>query len=778
MLHEVDNKRRTLAHNAALSGNVAVLSYLIERGIDPWCRTSEEETLLHRACINGQLEMTKYLVQTYPKMLHEVDNSKRTPAHNAALDGNGAVLSYLFKRGIEPWCKTSEEVTFLHRACIDGQLKVTKFLIQTYPTVVHKVDNSKRTPAHNAALDGNVAVLSHLIERGIDPWCRTSAEETLLHRACINGQLEMTKYLVQTYPTMLHEVDNSKATPAHDATLGGNVALLSYIIERGIDPWCRTSEEETSLHRACINGQLEMTKYLVQTYPTMLHEVDNKRRTLAHNAALSGNVAVLSYIIESGIDPWCRTSEEETLLHRVCSNDQLEVTKYLVQSYPKMLHEVDNSKRTPAHNAALDGNVAILSYLIERGIDTWCRTSAEETLLHRACVNGQLEMTKYLVPTCPAMLYEVDNSKRTPAHNAALDGIVAVLSYLIERGIDPWCRTSEEETFLHRACIIGQLEMTKYLVQTYPTMLHEDDNKRRTLAHNAALSGNVAVLSYIIESGIDPWCRTSEEETLLHRACSNDQLEMRKYLVQTYPKMLHEVDNSKRTPAHNAALDGNVAILSYLIERGIDPWCRTSAEETLLHRACINGQLEMKYLVQTYPTMLYEVDNNKRTPAHNAALDGNVAVLSYLIERGIDPWCRTSEEETFLHRACINGQLEMTKYLVQTYPTMLHEVDNKRRTLAHNAALSGNVAVLSYIIESGIDHWCRTSEEETLLHRACSNEQLEMTKYLVKTYPKMLHEVDNSKRTPAHNAALDGNVAVLSYIIERGIDPWCRTSAE
>ncbi|KAK3583453.1 hypothetical protein CHS0354_025585 [Potamilus streckersoni] len=491
---------------------------------------------------------------------------------------------------------------------------MTNYLVQTYPTMLHEVDNKRRTLAHNAALSGNVAVLSFKIERGIDPWCRTSEEETLLHRGCIN--------------------------------------------ERGIDPWCRTSEEETSLHRACINGQLEMTKYLVQTYPTMLHEVDNKRRTLAHNAALSGNVAVLSYIIESGIDPWCRTSEEETLLHRACSNDQLEVTKYLVQSYPKILHEVDNSKRTPAHNAALDGNVAILSYLIERGIDTWCRTSAEETLLHRACVNGQLEMTKYLVPTCPAMLYEVDNSKRTPAHNAALDGIVAVLSYLIERGIDPWCRTSEEETFLHRACINGQLEMTKYLVQTYPTMLHEVDNKRRTLAHNAALSGNVAVLSYIIERGIDPWCRTSEEETLLHRASINGQLEMTKNLVQTYPKMFHEVDNSKRTPAHNAALDGNVTVLSYLIEHGIDPWCRTSTEETLLHRACVSGQLEMtKYLVQTYPTMLHEVDNSKRTPAHNAALDGNVAVLSYLIERGIDPWCRTSEEETLLHRACINGQL-------------------------------------------------------------------------------------------------------------------------
>ncbi|KAK3583455.1 hypothetical protein CHS0354_025587 [Potamilus streckersoni] len=235
----------------------------------------------------------------------------------------------------------------------------------------------------------------------------------------------MTKYLVQTYPTMLHEVDDSKATPAHDAALDGNVAVLSYIIQRDIDPWCRSSKEETLLHRACIDGQLEMTKYLVQTHPTMLHEVDNSKRTPAHYAALDGNFAVLSYLTERGIDPWFGTSSEETLLHRACNYGQLD--------------EVDNSKATPAHDAALGGNVAVLSYLIERGIDPWCRTSAEETLLHRACVNGQLEMTKYLVPTYLTMLYEVDNSKKTPAHNVALDGNVAVLSYLIERGIDPWC---------------------------------------------------------------------------------------------------------------------------------------------------------------------------------------------------------------------------------------------------------------------------------------------------------------------------------------------------
>ncbi|KAL3854825.1 hypothetical protein ACJMK2_014068 [Sinanodonta woodiana] len=269
---------------------------------------------------------------------------------------------------------------------------------------------------------------------------------------------------------------------------------------------------------------------------------------------------------------------------------------------------------------------------------------------------------------------------------------------------------------------------------------------------------------------ITPWCKTVKGETLLHRACINGQLKRTRYLIETYPEMLHMVDNFKRTPAHHAAVRGNVSVLQYLIEQGTNPWCRTSEEETFLHTACIEGELDMtKYLVGMYPKMLYDMDRNKYTPAHHAAVSGSVDVLRYLIDHCADPWCLTAEGETLLHIACLYGQLEIAEYLVQLDPQMLHEVDNSNSTPAHHAAANGNVAVLRYILNSGANPWCRTSEEETLLHRSCIKGELEMIKYLVETYPKMLHERDKSKNTPAHYAAESGNVAVLTYLIDSGI---------
>ncbi|KAK3583459.1 hypothetical protein CHS0354_025591 [Potamilus streckersoni] len=270
-------------------------------------------------------------------------------------------------------------------------------------------------------------------------------------------------------------------------------------------------------------------------------------------------------------------------------------------------------------NSIQHGSIDAIKFLLQSGADINYRSKKGENLIHIACLHGRHDIVRLLHSKRANLVNEFDNNNRSVGHCCATGGSVEILEFLLLLGIDPSYTDATGWNLLHYACWEGKEAMAKHIVDKYPNLLCEE----------------------IYEGG---------------------GLEMAKYLLKTYPTMLHEVDNSKRILAHNAAHSGNIALLRYLIQRGIDPWCRTSEEETLLHRACINGQLEMtKYLVQTYPTMLYEVDKSKRTPAHNAALDGNVGVLSYLIERGIDTWCRTSAEETLLHRACINGQLEMTK---------------------------------------------------------------------------------------------------------------------
>ena len=95
------------------------------------------------------------------------------------------------------------------------------------------------------------------------------------------------------------------------------------------------------------------------------------------------------------------------------------------------------------------------------------------TALHRAAINGNMQVLKYFItetncnPACPVPL------GLTPLHLACQGGHIDVVKYLvIEQQIDPLCEDDYGNTALHRACTGGSqavavvevlaAELTKY----------------------------------------------------------------------------------------------------------------------------------------------------------------------------------------------------------------------------------------------------------------------------------------------------------------------------
>ena len=58
------------------------------------------------------------------------------------------------------------------------------------------------------------------------------------------------------------------------------------------------------MHNAAEGGQLEMIKFLSQTFPTRVHERDSNDHTMLHLAAKNGHCEVARYLIhEVKMDP-------------------------------------------------------------------------------------------------------------------------------------------------------------------------------------------------------------------------------------------------------------------------------------------------------------------------------------------------------------------------------------------------------------------------------------------------------------------------------------------
>src|SRR5438874_2061094 len=87
--------------------------------------------------------------------------------------------------------------TALHRAALNGQVKVVKLLVGEYGADVNAKDSEGWTPLYRAASSGHVEVMELLVsEFGADANVRTNSGSTPLHRAALSGHVKVVKLLV------------------------------------------------------------------------------------------------------------------------------------------------------------------------------------------------------------------------------------------------------------------------------------------------------------------------------------------------------------------------------------------------------------------------------------------------------------------------------------------------------------------------------------------------------------------------------------------------------
>ncbi|XP_056002500.1 uncharacterized protein LOC130049233 [Ostrea edulis] len=117
-----------------------------------------------------------------------------------------------------------------------------------------------------------------------------------LHEACNNAKLEIFKHCIQTYPDLLHNVDNDGWNAALYAARGGNVKILQLLTNNEVDVKHKNNDGWNILHVACVNSNVEMSRSIIQTYPDLLQNVDNDGWNAALHAARGGNVKILELL--------------------------------------------------------------------------------------------------------------------------------------------------------------------------------------------------------------------------------------------------------------------------------------------------------------------------------------------------------------------------------------------------------------------------------------------------------------------------------------------------
>ncbi|XP_062590628.1 uncharacterized protein LOC134252223 [Saccostrea cucullata] len=771
LLDVSDDSGENVLHDAAFGGNIEMLKFLLDKGLDIKSTRSDGKTVLHLCCLNDKIDMCKFLVNTYPFLLDVIDDSGENVLHDSAFGVNIEMLKFLLDKGLDIKSTRSDGKTVLHLCCLSDKIDMCKYLVNTYPFLLEVTDNNGHNVLHDAVWGGNIDLAKFLLEKGLDINSTRSDGKTVLHLCCMNGQTDMCKYLVNTYPFLLEVTDNNGHDVLHDAVWGGNIDLAKFLLEKGLDIKSTRSDGNTVLHQCCMNGQIEMCKYLVNTYPFLLDVSDDSGENVLHDAAFGGNIEMLKFLLDKGLDINSTRSDGKTVLHLCCLNDKIDMCKYLVNTYPFLLEVTDNNGHNVLHDAVWGGNIDLAKFLLEKGLDINSTRSDGKTVLHLCCLNDKIDMCKFLVNTYPFLLDVIDDSGENVLHDSAFGGNIEMLKFLLDKCLDINSTRSDGKTVLHLCCLNDKIDMCKYLVNTYPFLLDFTDNDGNNALHEAVCGGNIDLAKFLLEKGLDIKSSIHSGKSVLHLSCLNSKMDMCKYIVNTYPFLLDVIDDNGENVLHDAAWDGNIEILKFLLDRGLDIKSTRSDGKTVLHLCCLNDKIDMcEFLVNTYPDLLDVTDNDGENALHDAVWGGNIDLAKFLLEEGLDIKSTRSDGKTVLHQCCMNGQTDMCKYLVNTCPFLLDVTDNDGENALHDAACSGNVDLVIFLIEKGLDIKSTSSDGKTVLNLCCLDDKMDMCKYLVNKYPDLLDVTDNDGQNALHEAAWSGNVEILKFLVDKGLD--------
>ena len=407
----------------------------------------------------------------------------------------------------------------------------------------------------------------------------------LLIQACATGNVATVVSLI----TERHAHPSGKGklgrTPLHVACLHGHIEIVKYLInEQGVTPSCEDDNGNTPLH--CANSSA-IARFLVEEKKCDINHRNKYNDTPLHDAAYNGQLDVVEYLITSQhCDPACKGRAGYTPLHSACCGGHIEVVKYLINKQGVNPSCEDNNGTTPLHCTKTR---EVAQYLVETmKCDINHRNMYNDTPLHVAANKGRLDIVKYLItsqhcdPAC--------KGKHTPLHSACFGGRIEVVKYLIDKhGVDPSCEDDNGTTPLHFA---KTKKVAQYLVENMKCDINHRNKFNDTSLHIAALNGRLDVVEYFTTSQhCDPACKGPNGGTPVHAACSGGHIEVVKYLSNKQGVNPSCKDDDGTRPIHCAKTK---EIVRFLVEdKGCDITHKNNFDETALDRAVKKNRLDV-----------------------------------------------------------------------------------------------------------------------------------------------------------------------------------------
>ena len=400
--------------------------------------TSSVEKLC-RACEERNILLVTELLTTADDIdINSYNDDDYTPLHLASRAGSVEVVEILLQNGADVNVNNMEETTALLEACKVGSVGVTRCLLNHGATM--SVCGFNRATFRDYATKCGLDQLVSMLEK------HYPEEAPINHAAVINMAVEY----------------------AHVCEDEGQLAILDLLLGHGVDINCHDNEGVTSLHTACQYASMEVIQYLVDK-GVDLEAKDNEGKTCVHYSCLResavNSLTVVRYLGSLGVNIDTADKQGNSPLHlavtcclagdQVLNDDAKSLVSYFVDSGADLKRK-GLFEYTPLFRAVARASHRLVTYFLSVGADMHDTDSNGWTLLHCACAQGHTVFPKS-VPDC--------FRSKTPIGNFHTgERVIKVIDILLDGGLDINCVDSRGRTPLMEAACNGDMDIIQYLL--------------------------------------------------------------------------------------------------------------------------------------------------------------------------------------------------------------------------------------------------------------------------------------------------------------------------